>query len=100
MMKLANNAISLSTFSLILEVRDLVSTYGLDLERFMTILNAPTGRSFVSQNFPMPSGRLKMMGMPKKDVSTCLQVADELGMSLPMLQQCFDAGTAEVERAG
>ena len=31
-MKLANNAISLSTFSLLLEVRDLVSTYGMDLE--------------------------------------------------------------------
>ena len=49
MMKLANNAISLSTFSLILELRDLVSTYGMDLENFMAILNASTGRSFVSE---------------------------------------------------
>ena len=100
MMKLANNAISLSTFSLILELRDLVSTYGMDLENFMAILNASTGRSFVSQNFPMPKGRLKMRGMPEKDVSTCLQVADELGVSMPMVQQCFDAGTSEVESDG
>ena len=98
-MKLANNAISLSTFSLILEVRDLVATYGMDLNNFMEILNRSTGRSFVSQSFPMPKGRLKMMGMPEKDVSTCLQLADELGVSLPMVQQCFDAGKAEVERA-
>ncbi len=98
-MKLANNAISLSTFSLLLELRDLVSTYGMDLDDFMQILNRSTGRSFVSENFPMPKGRLKMMGMPAKDVSTCLQLADELGVSLPMVQQCFDAGVAEIERS-
>ena len=91
-MKLANNAISLSTFSLLLEVRDLVSTYGMELDNFMEILNRSTGRSFVSQNFPMPKGRLKMKGMPEKDVSTCLGLAEQLGVSLPMVQQCFEAG--------
>ncbi len=96
-MKLANNAISLSTFSLLLEVRDLVATYGMDLDNFMAILNRSTGRSFVSENFPMPKGRLKMKGMPEKDVSTCLQLADALGVALPMVQQCFDAGRSEVE---
>ncbi len=99
-MKLANNAISLSTFSLILEVRDLVATYGMDLENFMAILNRSTGRSFVSESFPMPKGRLKMVGMPAKDVSTCLQLAKDLGVSLPMVQQCFDGGKAEVDHAG
>ncbi len=99
-MKLANNAISLSTFSLLLEVRDLVATYGMDLDNFMAILNRSTGRSFVSGNFPMPKGRLKMKGMPEKDVSTCLQLADALGVSLPMVQQCFDAGRSEVEISG
>ncbi len=98
-MKLANNAISLSTFSLLLEVRDLVAIYGMDLDNFMGILNRSTGRSFVSENFPMPRGRLKMRGMPKKDVSTCLKLAQELGVSLPMVQQCFDAGKVEAERA-
>ncbi|MEM7098611.1 MAG: NAD(P)-dependent oxidoreductase [Pseudomonadota bacterium] len=97
-MKLANNAISLTTFSLLLEVRDLVSTHGMDLDNFMEILNRSTGRSFVSQNFPMPRGRMKMVGMPRKDVSTCLQLADALGVSLPMVQQCFEAGTLEAER--
>lgn len=99
-MKLANNAISLSTFSLLLELRDLVKTYGMDVENFMKILNSSTGRSFVSQNFPMPKGRLKMVGMPKKDVSTCLGLAGELGVALPMVQQCFDAGVLEVEGGG
>ena len=98
-MKLANNAIVLSTFSLLLEVRDLVVTYGMDPENFMTILNQSTGRSVVSESFPMPNGRLKMQGMPEKDISICLQLAQALGVSLPMVQQCFDAGKAEVERA-
>lgn len=99
-MKLANNAISLSTFSLLLEVRDLVSSYGMDLDNFMAILNQSTGRSFVSASFPMPKGRLKMIGMPKKDASTCLRLAEELGVPLPMVQQCFDAGESEARRAG
>ncbi|MXW50297.1 MAG: NAD(P)-dependent oxidoreductase [Gammaproteobacteria bacterium] len=98
-MKLANNAISISTFSLVLEVRDLVSSYGMDLDNFMAILNQSTGSSVVSERFPMPTGRLKMMGMPEKDVSTCLKLAEELGVSLPMVQQCFDAGKAALEDA-
>ena len=97
-MKLANNAIVLSTFSLLLEVRDLVATYGMDLDNFMDILNRSTGRSVVSESFPMPRGRLKMSGMPEKDVSTCLQLAEDLGVTLPMVQQCFAAGKAELER--
>ncbi len=97
-MKLANNAISLSTFSLLLEVRDLVASYGMDLDTFMSILNRSTGRSFVSECFPMPKGRLKMQGMPEKDISTCLQLANALDVSLPMVQQCFEAGKAEVGR--
>ena len=98
-MKLANNAIAISTFSLVLEVRDLVSAYGMDLDNFMAILNQSTGGSVVSERFPMPKGRLKMMGMPEKDVSTCLRLAEELGILLPMVQQCFDAGKAALKSA-
>ncbi len=94
-MKLANNAIVLTTFSLLLEVRDLVASYGMDLDNFMTILNQSTGRSVVSESFPMPKGRMKMVGMPAKDVSTCLALADQLGIPLPVVQACFDAGSAE-----
>ena len=93
-MKLANNAIVLSTFSLVLEVRDLVATYGMDLNNFMQILNQSTGRSLVSERFPMPNGRLKIQGMPEKDISTCLRLAEELGIDLPMVRQCFEAGKA------
>ena len=98
-MKLANNAIAISTFSLVLEVRDIVSSYGMDLDNFMAILNQSTGGSVVTERFPMPKGRLKMTGMPEKDVSTCLALAEELGVSLPMVQQCFHAGKAALECA-
>ena len=83
-MKLANNAIAITTYSLVLEIRDMASTYGMDINTFMDILNKSTGRSFVSNHFPMRKGRLRMAGMPKKDVGT-----------LPVVQQCYDAGIAE-----
>lgn len=95
--KLANNAIVLGTYSLLLEVRDLVEQSGLDVANFMERLNQSTGRSFVSENFPLRPGRLQMRGMPAKDVGTCIQVADAMGLSLPMVQQCFVAGTAAAE---
>ena len=65
-MKLANNAIAITTYSLVLEIRDMASTYGMDINTFMDILNKSTGRSFVSNHFPMRKGRLRMAGMPKK----------------------------------
>ena len=37
-----------------------------------------------------------MRGMPEKDVR--LQLAEELGVVLPIVQQCFDAGKSEVKR--
>lgn len=98
-MKLANNAMAISTYSLILEVRDLVAAYGMDLDNFMDILNQSTGASVVSKTFPMLPGRLKMEGMPEKDVGTCLKLASSLGISLPMVQHCFDVGKAEAEAA-
>lgn len=97
-MKLANNAIVLTTFSLLLEVREMVATYGMDLDTFMSILNQSTGRSHVSEGFPMPKGRLKMVGMPAKDVSTCLRLAEKLEVSLPVVQECYKAGLAEAEK--
>ena len=98
--KLANNAMSIGTYSLLLEIRDFVEASGLDVGSFMETLNQSTGRSFVSQNFPLRPGRLQMRGMPAKDVGTCLQVADAMGLSLPMVQQCFDAGTAAAHKGG
>lgn len=97
-MKLANNAIVLTTFSLLLEVREMVASYGMDLDNFMSILNRSTGRSHVSESFPMPKGRLKMVGMPAKDVSTCLRLAEKLEVSLPIVQECYNAGLAEAKK--
>ena len=42
-MKLANNAIAITTYSLVLEIRDMASTYGMDINTFMDILNKSTG---------------------------------------------------------
>ena len=33
--------------------------------------------------------------MPKKDVGICLELARELEVTLPVVQQCYDAGIAE-----
>ena len=96
--KLANNALTISTYSLLLEIRDLVEQSGLDVPSFMDTLNQSTGRSFVTQNFPLRPGRLQMRGMPAKDVGTCLEVAATLGLEMPMVQQCFNAGHAAARR--
>lgn len=48
------------------------------------------------RSFPVPKGRIKMVGMPAKAVSTCLALAERLGVALPVVQACFVAGSAEV----
>ena len=94
-MKLANNAIAITTYSLVLEIRDMASTYGMDINTFMDILNKSTGRSFVSNHFPYAKGPATDGWHAKKDVGTCLELAHELGVTLPVVQQCYDAGIAE-----
>lgn len=91
--KLGNNAISLGTYQLIQEVRDAVAAEGVDLDNFMQILNQSTGRSFVSQNFPMPKRRRPLLPMPEKDISRCLQVAESNQLDMPMLTACYQSGT-------
>ena len=91
--KLGNNAIVLGCYSLIQEVRDTVAAAGVDLETFMSILNNSTGRSFVSENFPMPQSRQPLRTMPEKDISRCLGVAKTHNVSMPMLTACYESGT-------
>lgn len=91
--KLGNNAIVLGSYQLIQEVRDTVAAEGVELENFMAILNQSTGRSFVSENFPMPKTRQPLRAMPEKDISRCLEVADAKGVKMPMLSACYQSGT-------
>ncbi len=94
-MKIGNNAIVLGTWALIQEVRDVVGAYGMDLDRFMEILNESTGRSFVSKSFPMPRRRVTWPAMPVKDLSLCLAVARQLGVETPLVQASLDSGRPE-----
>ena len=91
--KLGNNAISIGSYQLIQEVRDTVRSAGVDLDNFIQILNDSTGRSFVSQTWPMPRQRRGLSAMPEKDISRCLEVARENGIQMPMLEACYDSGT-------
>lgn len=94
-MKIGNNAIALGTWALVQEVREVVGAYGMDLDRFMEILNVSTGRSFVSKNFPMPRRRVTWPAMPVKDLSLCLDVAREFDVEAPLVKASLDSGRPE-----
>ncbi|MEM6702292.1 MAG: hypothetical protein AAF690_06280 [Acidobacteriota bacterium] len=67
----------------------------MDLLRFMEILNVSTGRSLVSEVFPMPPQRVPWPSMPIKDLSRCLDAGRDLGVSTPLVQASLDAGIPE-----
>lgn len=94
-MKIGNNAIALGTWALVQEVREVVGAHGMDLDRFMEILNVSTGRSFVSKNFPMPPRRVTWPAMPVKDLSLCLDVAREFDVEAPLVKASLDSGRPE-----
>lgn len=72
-MKLGNNAISIGTFALIMEVREMASRQGMDLGTLMEFLIRSTGRSFVSENFRFGPERTTLTGMPvgSKNLASC-----------------------------
>ena len=88
--KLANNAVVIGTLGLLLEVRELVQGHGMDFDDFKAILNESTGRSFVSENMPMPPRATTSMAMPSKDLSICLSAADDCGAAMPMVKRCYE----------
>ncbi|MEM9563623.1 MAG: NAD(P)-dependent oxidoreductase [Actinomycetota bacterium] len=96
-MKLGNNAISIGTFGLIMEVREMVAAQGMSLDTFMEFLNRSTGRSFVSENWPMPPKRITFSGMPVKDMRRGLAAGDDVGAAMPMLARLLEAGADENE---
>ena len=99
-MKVANNAMAIGTWVLLTEVRDMVRARGMEIDHFMSILNQSSGRSFVSENFRFPPTRIALPAMPKKDLSICLDVAAEEGVSMPVLREIVDGGSADRRRDG
>lgn len=51
----------------------------------------------ISACFRVSKGKLKMAGMLKKDGCSCLNLAQRLTISLPIVQQRFEAGKAVVK---
>jgi 3-hydroxyisobutyrate dehydrogenase-like beta-hydroxyacid dehydrogenase len=86
--KLANNAIACATMGILKEVRDLVRAHDVDVEEFMAILNRSTGRSFVSEHVDLFKPPLwgHMINLGLKDSGLCLDVADQAGVKMPLLQ--------------
>ncbi|MEM7093104.1 MAG: NAD(P)-dependent oxidoreductase [Actinomycetota bacterium] len=91
-MKLGNNAMAIGTFGLIMEVREMVKGQGMELDTFMEFLNNSTGRSFVSQYWPMPPSRLTFKGMPVKDMRRSLAAGADVGATMPMIERLLEFG--------
>ena len=96
-MKLGNNAMAIGTFGLLMEVREMVAAQGMELDTFMECLNRSTGRSFVSENWPMPPTRITFSGMPVKDMRRCAAAADDVDVAMPMLERLLEAGADDHE---
>ena len=88
-MKLGNNAMFIGTLSILLEVRDTVVSQGVDFDNFLSVLNNSTGRSFVSQNIPVPESSVMPFPMPQKDISRLLMTGQEAKLTMPVLNACY-----------
>ena len=96
-MKLGNNAMVTGTYGLLMEVREMAAAQGMNLDTFMDFLNDSTGRSFVSENMPLPPKRITFTGMPVKDLRRCLAASADVGTAMPMIQRLIEAGADENE---
>ena len=94
-MKVANNAMAIGTWAMLMEVRDAVAGHGMDLDRFMSILNQSSGRSFVSEHFPFPPNRVPLPAMAIKDLSICLHLAAAASQDVPIVERVLESGTPE-----
>ncbi len=96
-MKLGNNAMSIGTFGLLMEVREMVAAQGMSLDTFMEFLNRSTGRSFVSEHWPMPPKRITFTGMPVKDMRRSLAAAEDVEAAMPMIARLLEVGADDNE---
>ena len=87
--KLGNNAMVIATMGLLLEIRETVRAQGVDFEHFLSVLNNSTGRSFVSENMPLPPTPTAPHAMAQKDVGLMLAEGRRAGEQMPMLAACY-----------
>lgn len=87
--KLGNNAMTIGTVGLLLEVREAVQAQGVDFDAFLAVMNHSTGRSFVSENMPLPPTPTFPHPMAQKDISLILALGRGAERTLPMLDQCY-----------
>jgi len=90
-MKLGNNAMVIGTYGLIMEVREMAASQGMDLDVFMAFLNNSTGRSFVSENMNLPPAPITFTGMPVKDMRRAVAAARDVGVAMPMIDQLLES---------
>lgn len=69
----------------------------MDLETFMTFLKQSTGRSLLSETWPLPPQRITLTGMPVKDMRRALAAADDVGAAMPMITGFLEAGADDNE---
>ena len=90
--KVANNTLFIASFALLQELRDVVAAYGMDVKHFMQVLNQSTGRSWVSEHVGIPRARAPLGAMPTKDLGICRDLAEGLGVEVPVLEQVLQHG--------
>ena len=88
--KLANNAILLTTISVVREACVMAKSHGINSARLMEILTKSTGQSFVTdhweyiiENWP----HFRELG--RKDTGLCIDTANENNISLPLIEALY-----------
>jgi 3-hydroxyisobutyrate dehydrogenase-like beta-hydroxyacid dehydrogenase len=84
--KLANNAVSLMTVSLVLEARAMAAAHGVDMETVMAVMRNGTANSFIVQAWGWIEANLER-GLPimLKDLRACRDAAAAKGIPMTML---------------
>ena len=95
--KLANNGLSMGTAGLLVEMRRMAKSYGMDIPTLMEILGSGTAASFVVQNFEMfrPNWR-HFARIAGKDMRICQATGAANGGKTPMIDAWLSVAWAEM----
>jgi 3-hydroxyisobutyrate dehydrogenase len=91
--KLANNLMAAAHFLVAAELVALIRRAGLDVDNFLSVINASTGRSFITERvYPHWIQRERFdlgyaMGLMRKDVRLALDEIEHQQMDLPLVRQ-------------
>jgi 3-hydroxyisobutyrate dehydrogenase len=102
--KLVNNLLVAAHVVATSEGLRLASAAGVSSEAVLSVINAATGRSAISEiHFPkfILSNRFDSgfsMGLMRKDVRLALSLADQIGIDLPLARLVAELWTRSVER--